>query len=247
MTFDSLLEMLLIGLPGARPGGLLLSVFAFLGAALIGLLLGVAYAASCSISRTAALFLMPLGTLVRGVPPILLVFALAHAPFPSLTFAGVVGLAVYSFSHTGEILRAYVVAYPRSQIEAARVMGLNPLTAWLTLRLPWSLRMSLAPLATHWISLLKDTGALIVIGIGELTTVAKLLSSSTANTTIWINVLMLAGLLYLLTTFVLLAGVKALCRFSRIEQEGGTSGVTSARHPNEGWTRPVGRRLGREA
>ena len=244
MTFELLLEMLLVGLPDARPGGLLLSVVAFFGAALIGFLLGVVYAVTCAASRLGALLLMPLGTLVRGVPPILLVFAFAHITFLSLTFAGVVGLAVYSFSHTGEILRAYVVAYPRSQIEAGRVLGLSPLIAWSTLRLPWSLRKSLAPLATHWISLLKDTGALVVIGVGELTTVAKLLASSTANVTMWMSVLVVAGLLYLLTTFALLGVVRTLRRLFGIERTEDTLGEAPLRHP--GWTRSLGPQLGRE-
>jgi len=58
-------------------------------------------------------------------------------------------------------------------------------------------------ITTHWISLLKDTGALVVLGIGELTTVAKVLSQAPGSYERWVTVLVLAGALYLAATLAL--------------------------------------------
>jgi ABC-type amino acid transport system permease subunit len=71
------------------------------------------------------------------------------------------------------------------------------------LRIPWTLRRSLDALGTHWISLLKDTGALTVLGIGELTTVARLLSERTGSTQ-WMVILVTAAALYLVTVVALI-------------------------------------------
>lgn len=204
MSWTTLLEVLVLGLPGQRPGGLVLTVLAFLGAALGGLALGIVYALACVAARAAAWPLMVINTCLRGLPPMLLVFALAHLPAFSPAEAGAAGLALYSLSHTGEALRAYLAVYPRPLAEAARVMGVHPLMDWLVLRLGWSLRQALPVLATHWVSLLKDTGALVVVGVGELTTVAKLVAESTASVGAWATALAAAAALYLLATYALL-------------------------------------------
>lgn len=210
MTWETLLQILVLGLPGDRPGGLALTLLAFFGAATLGLVLGVLYAAACVASTAMSWPLMIISTFIRGVPPILLVFALAHVPGLPLAVAGMLGLALYSFSHAGETLRAYLAAYPRAFAEAARVTGVHPGYDWIVLRLGWTFRHGLPALATHWISLLKDTGALVIVGIGELTTVAKLVAESTANLTTWFTALATAAALYLGATCVLLMAVNRL-------------------------------------
>jgi ABC-type amino acid transport system permease subunit len=55
--------------------------------------------------------------------------------------------------------------------------------------------------------LLKDTGALTILGIGELTTVARLLSEQ-ASLSEWKLVLLMSSLLYLGATLVLMQIIK---------------------------------------
>jgi ABC-type amino acid transport system permease subunit len=210
MSWSVLLENLVLGLPGERPGGLVLSVLAFLAAAVGGAAVAALYAAVCVAYRFISWPLMVAATLIRGVPPILLVFALVHVPSFSPPLAGVLGLTLYSFSHVGEAIRAYLVVYPRQLSDASRVTGLHPFMDWLLFRLPWAMRRSLPALATHWISLLKDTGALVVLGVAELTTTAKLISESTAHVDSWALTLATAALLYFLATCALLGAISYL-------------------------------------
>ncbi|HYH17096.1 MAG TPA: ABC transporter permease subunit [Azospirillum sp.] len=207
--------LLLFGLPGQQPGGLLLSVLLFAAAGGLAVLLGFAYAMAATAFPAAALPLQAASALLRGIPPLLLVFVLAHVVSASTLLAGVLALALYSFSHTGEILRSFLGAYPPGLAEQARVMGVAPWRDWLTLRLPWLLWRGLPALLTHWVSLLKDTGALVVIGVGELTTVAKLLSEARSDWAAWIEVLGLASAFYLGATLVLLKLLPALARALR--------------------------------
>jgi len=75
--------------------------------------------------------------------------------------------------------------------------------------------VDVAALGTHWVSLLKDTGALTVLGIGELTTVARLLSERT-NTSGWLLVLLAAAAIYLATIAALTRTLSYLTnRFAR--------------------------------
>jgi ABC-type amino acid transport system permease subunit len=133
------------------------------------------------------------------VPLILLLFFLVQTTGMALPVAGFLALLLYSLSHVGETLRSFLSGYPLKLREQARLMGIGWLHECAGLRLPWALRHSLDALGTHWISLLKDTGALAVVGIGELTAVARVLSDR-ADFSDWQLILATAAALYLGST-----------------------------------------------
>jgi polar amino acid transport system permease protein len=197
-------EHLLIGLPNDRPGGLVLTVLVFMVAAGGAVILGLAYAAACEALPRASLPLQAASAALRGIPVLLLVFFAAQLTALPVLAAGLLALLLYSLAHVGEILRSFLAAYPSECAEQARAMGIGPLREWLHLRAPRTLGYALYALATHWISLLKDTGALIVLGIGELTTVAKVLSESDPSFEGWATVLGTAAAIYLATTLALI-------------------------------------------
>lgn len=198
-----MIDELVLGFPGQRPGGLVLTVLMAVGAGLSAVVLGLVYATLCVQAPRFSLVLQTALAVLRGVPVLLLVFVLAQATGLLLTVAGALALLLYSFSHVGETLRSFLTAYPAAVREQARVLGLGWVREWFQLRLPWTFHRSLQALGTHWISLLKDTGALTILGIGELTTVARVLSErgSLSN---WRSTLAAAALLYLGTTVVLI-------------------------------------------
>lgn len=200
-----MMTSLLVGLPGDQPGGLVLSVLFFTVAGIGALFVGVAYALTCSASRALAGTLQVAAALVRGVPILLLVFLAAVVTPGPVEIAAVLGLLLYSWAHTGEILRGFFAAYPRSLRDQARIMGMTTGAEVVLLRVPWTIRRSLDALLTHWVSLLKDTGALIILGIGELTMLARTLSETAATTAEWLTVVATASGLYLAATLSLIA------------------------------------------
>jgi ABC-type amino acid transport system permease subunit len=124
---------------------------------------------------------------------------------------GFVALCLYSLCHAGEILRGFLGSYPRLLRDQARLTGLSLPAEWLTLRAPWTLRRSLEALGTHWISLYKDTGALAVLAIGELTTIVNLLSQ-TVSVDRWLRILAGATVLYLAVSLAIAAALSLLMR-----------------------------------
>lgn len=202
---------LLIGLPGHRPGGLALSLLLGVGSAAVSLLVGFGYATVCVGLPRASLPLQGAMAFVRGIPLLVLVFmAGAGTPLP-LVVAGFVALCLYSVCHVGEILRGFLGSYPGLLRDQARLTGLSVPAEWIILRAPWALRRSLAALGTHWISLYKDTGALTVLAIGELTTIVQLLSQ-TVSTERWLGILARAAALYLITSLTIAAALRILMR-----------------------------------
>ena len=201
---------LLIGLPGDRPGGLFLSILYFVAAGGAALLAGYVYGALAVALPRVSLLLQGTTAVLRGIPLLLLVFLFAHVPGFSLATAGFLALLVYSFAYVGEVLRSFVLAYPASAAEQGRLMGLTLFQDWMRLRVPWTLWRAFPSLLTHWVSLLKDTGALVVLGIGELTTVAKILGEVATTLEDWAFVLVSASALYLAATMALIKGIPVL-------------------------------------
>jgi ABC-type amino acid transport system permease subunit len=208
---------LFLGLPNARPGGLLLTVLFFMGAASAAMAAGLVYGALCVVIPRASVPLQGASTLVRGVPLLLLMFLLAQTTGLPIGLSGLLALILYSYAHVGEIIRSFLASYPGSLANQARVMGLGPVKEWVQLRVPWTIGSALDALGTHWISLLKDTGALVVLGIGELTSVAKVMSETTASYDRWILVLVTAAGVYLFATLLLIRGLHVVrgLRFAR--------------------------------
>jgi polar amino acid transport system permease protein len=208
---------LLIGLPDQRPGGIVLTVLIAVGSASAALVLGAVYATICVHAPRLSLVLQAPLAVIRGIPLLLLVFAIGQLTTLPLVITGYLALALYSLCHVGETLRAFMASYPAILRDQSRVLGYGWTRDWARFRLPWTMRTSLDALATHWISLLKDTGALTVLGIGELTTVASTLSQ-TVGVTNWELIIATAGLIYLSTAIILIQSLQLLRRKLRTKE-----------------------------
>lgn len=200
---------LLLGLPDQRPGGLLLTIIVAIGSAATAMVAGMLYATLCVEARWLGAGLQAALAVVRGVPLLLLMFVIAQGTALPIEVAGFLALFLYSLCHVGETLRSFLTAYPAGMRDQARLMGLGPVRDWAHLRMPWTLRRSLDALGTHWISLLKDTGALTVLGVMELTTVTRVLSEQ-ATVSGWELILVGAALMYLAASLALIRGVEFL-------------------------------------
>lgn len=80
---------------------------------------------------------------------------------------GVLLLSVFSGAYLGEILRGGVESIPRTQWESARAVGFSPLQVWRFVIVPQALRRVLPAVAGLFVSLIKDSSLLNVIGVTE--------------------------------------------------------------------------------
>jgi len=209
-----MLDILVFGLPSEVLGGLCLTVLLFAISTVIAVPLGYLYAITVNEYPSLSFLLRSFATMIRGIPLLLLVFICSYLPNVSTLLSGVIGLILYSFSHVGEIQRGFLLKYPESLSRQTRAMGISRARDWWYLRPLWIWSRSFQALVTHWVSLLKDTGALVVLGIGELTTVAKILSESTHDSSRWIAVLALTAVLYLIASFSLITVLNILSKGS---------------------------------
>jgi polar amino acid transport system permease protein len=130
---------------------------------------------------------------VRGMPLLSLVLigfyvvlnnkiisdALEHLGLGGKLFSGILLLSVFTGAYLTEILRGGLESIPQAQLESARAVGFN---RWQVMRyvvFPQALRRVLPALAGQFVSLVKDSSLLCVIGVNEFTYQARAFYAAT--------------------------------------------------------------------
>ncbi|WP_323008124.1 amino acid ABC transporter permease [Pseudorhodobacter sp.] len=83
--------------------------------------------------------------------------------------AAVVSLSLYTSSYVTEIVASAIFAVPTGQAEASRSVGMTKAQAYRYVILPQALKMTIPPMASVYVIVIKSTAVLSVIGIAELT------------------------------------------------------------------------------
>jgi polar amino acid transport system permease protein len=144
----------------------------------------------------------------RGVPLLLVIFAVGFGvPALALPFFSKLPLAVYgvaalvlSYSaYVSEVYRAGLDSVHRSQVAAARSLGLSQTTAMRYVILPQAVRNIVPPLLNDFISLQKDTALVGVLGAIEANNAAQIYGSTVFN----YSSFTVAAILFLLLTIPL--------------------------------------------
>lgn len=191
--------------------GLLLNIRLTIVASVLIAILGLALAMART-SRAPALApfrLLATGyvDLFRGVPTLLVILLIGFG-VPALGISGmtssviILGTAaiVLTYSaYVAEVLRSGILSVHPSQSAAARSLGL---TSGQTLRhvvLPQGVRRVIPPLMNDFVSLLKDTGLISVLGVVDAIRAAQIESSRTFNYTPYV----VAAVLFLILTIPL--------------------------------------------
>lgn len=207
---DNLPE-LLFGFPGNRPGGLLMSVLLALVGWGIGFVLAIFVgSAHDSRFRTVRWSVAAYIHIFRGVPLILLLL-LVHSLVGTGRVLGLqttplgsafIGLILYSSSYQADIIRTGLRSVPRGMVDWARLMGSSRWQAYRLVKLPYSLRVMQPALTSQGITLFKDTSVVIIIGVADLTTTARIaLGGSVGNAPFWVATYLTVGLLYFVVSF----------------------------------------------
>jgi general L-amino acid transport system permease protein len=119
--------------------------------------------------------------LVRGVPLITVLFmAQLLVPLANPALANVdnviramVGLTLFSAAYLAENVRGGLQSIPYGQVEAARALGLSTAQTTLLILLPQALRAVIPALVGQCIALFKDTSLVALVGLTDLTGIAR--------------------------------------------------------------------------
>ncbi|WP_255467897.1 amino acid ABC transporter permease [Reyranella sp. CPCC 100927] len=153
-------------------------VFAMIG----GLLLAMMDMSRFFVVRSVAL---AFGEIIRNTP-ILVQLLWVYYVLPIVFNIGIsslsailIGLSVYMAAFISEVYRAGIQAVPKGHREAAQVLGLTPAQSLRRIVLPQAIRLTLPPLASNFVQLIKFSSLGAVISVTEITRRGMELSAST--------------------------------------------------------------------
>jgi His/Glu/Gln/Arg/opine family amino acid ABC transporter permease subunit len=170
--------------------GLLLTILVTLGSLIGGAVIGLTLAlcrrdgaeASPARPRPARIVVLGAGAVVEGIralPIAVLVLVMFHMPYSMIGarlpegLLAIVAFSIYAGVYLCEIIRSGLRSVPDEMWQAARVLGLPPHRIFLRIELPIVCRNMTPDLINLVITLFKDSSALAVVAVSELTYIGR--------------------------------------------------------------------------
>jgi len=185
------------------------SAFAIAGAFAIGLVLGAARAHRIPVvSQLTAVYV----EVIRNTPILIQIFMIFFALpqfgilLDQFTVAWLT-VMVWGGAFNSENFRAGFLAVSYRYREAGYALGFSPLSTFLNVTLPIGGRIALPSSINTYISVVKNTSLMFVIGYAELTTTALNISNLTLET---LEALTVLGVVYLALVSALSASIRVL-------------------------------------
>ena len=167
---------------GALRWTVVLSLIAFVGGSIGGLLLAIMRTSSYALLRWIATAYIGL---IQGTPVLMQLFLVYYGlavltglridPWPAVSLA----FTLYAAAFLGEIWRGAIQAVPRQQWEAAAAIPLAPLARLRYVILPQAFRIAIPPTVGFLVQLIKGTSIASIIGFVELTRAGQLIVNVT--------------------------------------------------------------------
>jgi len=143
----------------------------------------------------------------RGAPLILIILLVGFG-VPALRIQGLtsnvivlgtIAVVLTYSAYVAEVIRSGILSVHQSQRAAARSLGLTSNQAMRYVILPQAIRRVIPPLLNDFVSLLKDTGLVSILGVTDAVRAAQINASRTFNYTPYV----VAAILFLLITIPL--------------------------------------------
>ena len=129
---------------------------------------------------------------------------------------GIIALAINYGAFSSEVFRSGIQSIEKGQLEASRALGLNWVRTMRLVVLPQAIRRIMPPLGNDFISMMKESSLVSVLGVKEITlqgkqyAAASFLYPQTYNT---------VAFLYLSITLILSIGVKFMEKRLQTDEE----------------------------
>lgn len=159
----------------------LLSLVAFVGGGIVGVLVALMRTSSYAVPRWFAYLYIEV---FQGTPLLMQLFVFYYGVAlvgldVSAWVAAAIGLTAHTSAFLGEIWRGGIEAVPGGQTEAARALGLPYRHRMIDVILPQAFKISLPATIGFMVGLVKGTSLVAIIGFTELTRAGQIISNNT--------------------------------------------------------------------
>lgn len=182
---------------------LVLAFFTVILGTALGLLLSLMKTSKSKILRFVATAYIEF---LRGTPLLVQLYIiyfglpnLIGMEIPDLT-AGIIALAMNSGAYVAEIIRAGINAVDKGQMEAARSLGMSNGMAMRYIVIPQAFKNILPALGNEFITIIKESSIVSIIGIGEIMYNTNTIRGNTFRA---FEPLIIAAIIYFVLTFTL--------------------------------------------
>ncbi len=142
--------------------------------------------------------------IMRGTPLILQLFFFFYFPFyifgstlPRF-WAAILAMSINYAAYFAEIYRSGIESMPKGQYEAAKVLGFSKYQTFFKIILPQVIKRIMPPMGNEFMTLVKDTALVSVIGVSEIYDLATDTMSKASS----LIPLIMAGAFYLIMNSV---------------------------------------------
>ncbi len=179
--------------------GAVLTVGVSLAALLVAVVLGLAGAGAKLSGRPLLVALATLyTTIIRGIPELVLMLLVFYGGTIGLNslleamgseatvdinpfLAGVLTIGFIYGAYMTETFRGAILAIPKGQAEAAWAFGMGRMQTFMRITAPQMVRYALPGFTNNWLVLIKATALVSLIGLQEMTYLAKQASAATRS------------------------------------------------------------------
>lgn len=189
---------------------MLLTIVAILASFPLGVLLALGRRSSLPVVKWTCIIYIEL---VRGVPLITVLFMaqlLVPLVNPALAevdnvFRAMVGLTMFSAAYLAENVRGGLQSVPHGQEEAAKALGLSGFQVTMLITLPQALRAVIPALVGQAIALFKDTSLVALVGLIDLTGMARSVIAQPEYVGLQSEVYLFISILYFIVSYIMAA------------------------------------------
>lgn len=158
-----------------------LSIAAFIGGGLVGLITALARTCDTPLLRNAA---MVYTRLFQGTPLLMQLFLVFFAaPVVGINidpwYDAAIALTLNSGAFLGEIWRGCIDAVPQGQSEAAHALNLGYYWRMRSVILPQAGQLAIAPTVGYLVQVIKGTSLASIIGFAEITRAGQIINNAT--------------------------------------------------------------------
>ncbi|MDE1168837.1 MAG: amino acid ABC transporter permease [Pseudomonas sp.] len=174
---------------------LFLCLCSIVASVLLGFVTALARLSSSAVAFGIASFY---ASFFRGTP-LLIQILLIYLGLPQLGVvpgaisAGIIALSLNYGAYLSEIFRSGIIGVAPGQGEAARALGLRPAVIFWRITLPQAMRTIIPPTTNQFISMLKDSSLISVMGVWEVMFLAQSYGRSSYR---YIEMLTTAAIIY---------------------------------------------------
>ena len=179
--------------------GSVLTVGVSLAALLVSIVLGLlGAAAKLSGNRALVLAATAYTTIIRGIPDLVVMLLVFYGGTIGLNhlmeamgsktnidinpfFAGVLTIGFIYGAYMTESFRGAILSIPKGQMEAAWAFGMGRVQTFMRITAPQMVRYALPSFTNNWLVLIKATALVSLIGLKEMTYLAKQASAATRS------------------------------------------------------------------